>query len=85
MSVGPFSPAVNWWPSHFVCGDGADHVVWGDWYFRGVGLSPSYMYICIYTPKLGLETTVSVRDREQGRFRGSREGVEREQGRMMKG
>jgi len=33
-----------------------------------------YIYI-IYTPNLGLEITVSVREREQGRFRGSSEGA----------
>jgi len=34
------------------------------------------MYISIiYTPNLGLEIAVSVREREQGRFRGSSEGA----------
>jgi hypothetical protein len=28
----------------------------------------------IYTPNLGLEITVSVREREQGRFKGGNEG-----------
>ena len=37
-----------------------------------------YIYI-IYTPNLGLGIAVSVRKREQGRFRGSTEGAEREQ------
>ena len=41
-----------------------------------VGLLYIYIYIyIIYTPKLGLEITVSVREREQGRFRGSTEGA----------
>jgi len=38
-----------------------------------------YIYI-IYTPNLGLEIAVSVREREQGRFRGSSEGAPGEQG-----
>ncbi len=33
-----------------------------------------YIYI-IYTPNLGFEIAVSVREREQGRFRGSNEGA----------
>lgn len=33
-----------------------------------------YIYIT-YIPNLGLEIAVSVRDREQGRFRGSNEGA----------
>ncbi len=37
-----------------------------------------YIYICIiYTPNLGLQIAVSVREREQGRFRGSTEGARR--------
>jgi len=34
----------------------------------------AYLYI-IYTPNLGSEIAVSVREREQGRFRGSIEGA----------
>ena len=37
-----------------------------------------YIYI-IYTPNLGFGKADSVRKREQGRFRGSREGAGREQ------
>ena len=33
----------------------------------------------IFTPNLGFENAVSVRERKQGCFRGSREGVGREQ------
>ena len=36
------------------------------------------VYICIlYTPNLGFEFAVSVREKEQGRFRGSSEGAAR--------
>ena len=42
--------------------------------------------ICIiYTPNLGLGITVPGREREQGRFRGSREGAGREQGGSREG
>ena len=34
----------------------------------------------IYTPNLGFWVIISVREREQGRFRGSREGAERSKG-----
>ena len=37
-----------------------------------------YIYI-IYTPNLGLEIACFVREKEQGRFRGSTEGARREQ------
>ena len=38
--------------------------------------TPPYIYIyIIYTPNLGSEITLFDREREQGRFRGSSEGV----------
>ncbi len=41
---------------------------------RAIRFEDYYIYI-IYTPNLGLEIAVSVREREQGRFRGSIEGA----------
>ena len=43
------------------------------WAFSESPLSPRSMYI-IYTPNLGLWIAVSVREREQGRFRGKQGG-----------
>ena len=34
-----------------------------------------YIYYILYTPNLGIEITVSGREREQGRYRKSSEGV----------
>ncbi len=52
------------------------HCYQATWVFRrgGRGCSDIYIYT-IYTPNLGLEIAVFVRERERGRFRGSNEGA----------
>jgi len=42
--------------------------------WRGIGFGYWCLYI-IYTPNLGLKIAILVREREQGRFRGSIEGA----------
>ena len=64
------------------CGPGRTSGVWGHvratFDFADVVLFPIYIYIyIIYTPNLGFVITVPGREREQGRFKGSTEGVRR--------